>query len=138
MPPSLLLRPGKKSLLALHVVAGPAGQAQPAGRLRVQDHRVADGHVRDALADLVHPAGVLVADHVGKVGVHRLGPVAVDDVQVGAADAGAADLDDDVEGPLERRLRYVVDLGVLWYACTRTAFTGDLLVDSAVNRSDAT
>ncbi len=90
----------------------PAGQAQPAGRLRVQDHGVADGDVGDALADLVDPAGVLVADDVGQLGVHGLGPVAVDDVQVGAADAGAADLDDHVERALERGLRYVVDLGI--------------------------
>ena len=54
------------AVLAVHVVAGPAGAAQPAGRGRVQDDRVADGHVGDRRADLVHPAGVLVAEDVGQ------------------------------------------------------------------------
>ena len=103
----------EEGVLALHVAAAPARQAQPAGGLRVQDHRVADRDVGDAVADRVHPARVLVADHVGQRRVHRLGPVAVDDVQVGAAHAGATDLHDDVERTLERGLRDVVDLGIL-------------------------
>ena len=96
IPPSLS-SPGNVLFDAVHVVAGPAGPAQPAGRRRVQDHRVADGHVGHRGADLVHPAGVLVADRVGQRRAHRLGPLALDDVQVGAAHAGAADLDDHVE-----------------------------------------
>ena len=79
----------------------------------MQDHGVADRHVGDAVADGVHPARVLVADHVGERRVHRLGPVAVDDVQVGAAHARPTDLHDDVERTLERGLRDVVDLGIL-------------------------
>ena len=98
MPPSRD-RPGNVLLTAVHVVAGPAGPAQAAGRGRVQDHGVADGHVGDRRADLVHPARVLVAQDVGQRGAHGRVPLAVDDVQVGAADAGAADLHDDVERP---------------------------------------
>jgi hypothetical protein len=103
---------GEERRLALHVATPPAGQAQPARGLRVQDHGVADGHVGDARADLVHPARVLVPDDVGQRRVLRLGPVAVDDVQVGAADPRAPDLHDHVERPLERRLRDVVDLRI--------------------------
>ena len=97
--------PGKELFDAVHVLAGPAGAAQPAGRRRVQDHGVADGDVGHRRADLVHPAGVLVADRVGQRRVHRLGPLALDDVQVGAAHAGAADLDHHVERALDRGLR---------------------------------
>ena len=51
-------------------------------------------------------------DHVGQVGVLDVGPLALEDVQVGPADPGAADLDDDVEGTLELRFGDVVDRGV--------------------------
>ena len=64
----------------------------------------------------------------GSVGCHRRGPLALDDVQVGAADAGAADLHDDVERALDDRLGYVVDTGCWWYPCSRTAFIGLLLL----------
>ena len=97
---------------ALHVLAAPTRRAQPARGERVQDHGVADLDVRDPVADLVDPAGVLVADDVGQLRVHRGRPVAVDDVQVGAAHAGATDLDDHVQRTLELRLRDVVDLRV--------------------------
>ena len=50
--------------LAMHVVAGAAGAAQPAGDQRVQDHLVALGDVGHRRADGVHPAGVFVADRV--------------------------------------------------------------------------
>ena len=83
--------------LAVHVVAGPAGAAQPAGDQRMHDHLVALGDVGDRRADRVHPAGVLVADRVRQLDLGLLGPLALEDVQVGAAHPGAADLDDDVE-----------------------------------------
>src|SRR6478672_6943336 len=44
----------------------------------------------DAGADLVHPAGVLVAQGVGQRGLHGRVPLALDDMQVGPADTGAA------------------------------------------------
>jgi hypothetical protein len=75
----------------------------------VQDHGVADRDVGDPGADLVYPAGVLVAERVRQLGVHRLGPLALDDVQVGAAHPGPTDLDNDVERTLYGRLRHLVD-----------------------------
>ena len=53
---------------AVHVVAGAAGPAQATGDERVQDDRVADGHVGDRRADLVDPAGVFVPEDVGAAG----------------------------------------------------------------------
>lgn len=46
---------------APHVVTDPAGRAEPAGQLRVADHRVTDDDVLHPWADLLYPAGVLVA-----------------------------------------------------------------------------
>ena len=56
----------------------------------------------------MHPAGVLVAQDVGQRRVHRRVPLALHDVQVGAAHPGAADLHDDVERAAEGRLGYLV------------------------------
>jgi hypothetical protein len=70
----------------------------------VQDDGVADFDIRYGRADLMHPAGVLMAECVGKVGTHRRGPLALHDVQVGAAYSGAADLDDHVQRSSDRRL----------------------------------
>ncbi len=52
-------------------------------------------------ADLLDPAGIFVAHDVGQMNLRLLGPDAFDDVQVGSADAGAADADDDVGIVLE-------------------------------------
>ncbi len=107
--PAVPAQAGERAVLAVHVVAGPAGVAQAAGDQWVQDHGVADGYVRDPGADLVHPARVLVAEDVGQRGAHRRVPLALDDVQVGTADAGAADLHDDVERSADLRIRHLVD-----------------------------
>src|SRR3954447_18302397 len=56
--------PGERPVLAVHVVAQTAGAAQAARDERVDDHGVADLNVRHAGADLVDPAGVLVAGRV--------------------------------------------------------------------------
>jgi hypothetical protein len=49
-----------------------------------------------------------VAQDVGQRRAHGRIPLALDDVQVGPADAGAADLDDDVERAADDGLGYVV------------------------------
>ena len=41
--------------------------------------------------------------------MHPLIPLPLDDVQVGPADAGAADLDDDIQGTADLRLGHVVN-----------------------------
>ena len=100
---------GERAVDAVHVVAGPAGVAQPAGRGGVQDDGVADGHVGHRRTDLMHPAGVLVPEDVGQRCAHRRVPLALDDVQVGAADPGPADLHDDVERAADLWLGNLVD-----------------------------
>src|SRR4051794_22319660 len=94
----------ERAVLAVHVVAATARAAQPAGDERMDDDRVADLDVRDARADLVDPPGVLVARGVGQLDPGLLGPLPLLDVQVGAAEPGRPDLDDDDERPRDLRL----------------------------------
>src|ERR1700722_7213725 len=75
----------------------------------MEDDGVADADIGDGGADLVHPAGVLVAEDVGQRGAHPAVPLAFDDVQVGPAYPGAADLHDDIEGMRDLRFWDLVD-----------------------------
>ena len=61
-------------------------------------------------ADLVDPAGVLVAGRVGQLDLGLLGPLALLDVQVGAAEPRRADAHDDVERAGDLRLVDLVEL----------------------------
>ena len=103
----------ERAVDAVHVVAAPAGPAQPAGDERVDDDRVADLDVRHAGADLVDPARVLVAGGVGQLDLGLLGPLALLDVEVGAAQPRRADLHDDVERPRDLRLVDLVEFQCL-------------------------
>ena len=96
----------------MDVVAVTAGPAQTTGRQGVQDDGVADPDVGDGLADRLDPAGVLVTDRVGERHPGLLLPLALDDVQVGPAHAGATDPHDDVEGPRDPRVGHVHQLGL--------------------------
>ena len=87
---------GERTLEAMHVVAGAARAAQAAGDERMDHHRVADGDMADRGTDRMHPAAILMAERIGQRYVGLFLPLAFDDVQVGAAKAGAADLDDHV------------------------------------------
>ena len=100
-----------------------ARAAQPARDERMDDDRVADLDVRDRRADLVDPAGVLVAGRVGQLDLGLLRPLALLDVQVGAAQAGRADAHDRRRAgrwPSARRPRRAS--AASWYACSRAAF----------------
>ena len=84
-------------VLAVHVVTESACAAKPTGDQRVQDDLVARGHVGDRVPERMHPAGVLVADGVGQGDSALLRPLPFQDVDVGAADPGAADPHDHVQ-----------------------------------------
>src|SRR4051794_21168036 len=101
---------GERAVLAMHVVAEPAGATQAARDERVDDDGVADLDVRHAGADLVDPARVLVAGRVGKLDLGLLGPLPLLDVEVRAAQPGRADLHDDVERAGDLRLVDLVHL----------------------------
>src|SRR6266566_3713240 len=111
--PAVAVEAWERAVAAVHVLARAASTAQPAGGCRVQDHGVTDLHAGDRGADRVHPARILVTERVRKRDPHRLGPLTLDDVQVGAAHAGSADLHDHVERALDGRLRCLLDHGLL-------------------------
>src|SRR4029450_2976371 len=79
--------------------------APPAASDRRYQHAVADGEAGDRGADLGHGADRLVPEDPS--GVHG-GDVPVQDVQVGAADRGGVDADDDVGGFLDGRVGHVL------------------------------
>ena len=108
--PAVAVDARERAVDAVHVVPAPARPAQPAGDERVDDHGVADLDVGHAGADLVHPARVLVAGRVGQDDLGLLRPLALLDVQVGAAQPGRADLDHDVERAGRLRLVDLVEL----------------------------
>src|SRR6476659_1907074 len=102
--------PRELTVLEVHVVAGPAGPAQPAGDQRMQDHLVTHGDIGHRVADGVHPAGVLVAYRVRQCNAGLRLPLPFQDVKVGAAHPRAADLHDDVPRPFDGRLCYIGEL----------------------------
>jgi hypothetical protein len=79
----------------------------------VADDGVTDGQVIDRRADRVDPAGVLVPENKGQIRRDGVGEPAVDDVQIGAAQPGATDPDDDVVRPGCLGFRHIVQLGWL-------------------------
>ena len=90
------------------------------------DDGVTDGQVLNCRADRVDPAGVLVPEDEGQVRRDGVGEPAVDDVQVGAAQPGAVDPDDDVVGPVAWGSGTSSSWGGCPYAWTLIAFMNSL------------
>ena len=85
-----------------HAVVRPARQGPHSpqdGRPR-EDHAVADGEAADVRADRLDDPGALVAEHHRP----RPHPLALDDVQVGAADADGVDAHEHVARPGRREV----------------------------------
>ena len=76
-------------------VAGPAEMAAPADDVPFRRHPVTDLHVRDEGPDALHHAGELVADGEWRTAAPLRPRIPVVDVDVGTADAGGADVDED-------------------------------------------
>src|SRR5690606_39232215 len=89
------------------VVAGTAVAALVAVEGGVDRHLVAEGHLGDLGADADHLAGELVPRHDRELG----GELALEDVQVRAAQSTGRDLDDDVARS-RRRVRNLGDDGL--------------------------
>src|SRR5258707_805076 len=85
----------------------------------MQDDGVAGGERGDRGSDLMYPASILVTEDVGQRGAHGGIPLALDDVQVGPANPGAADLHDDVQGAADDGLGHLVD-GRLLVECMQS------------------
>jgi hypothetical protein len=96
-------------VLAVHVEAATAGDAEPAAVRRVDQHRIADRRRGDAVADGVDVAGILVAEDDRRPQAGDLHQ-ALDRVHVGRAHACACDPDDDVAVALRLGLRALDEL----------------------------
>ena len=94
----------------MHVVAAPARQAMPAGHQRMANDAVADLDALDAGPDRFDPAGIFMAHDIGKLDVDLAAPDAFDDMQVGAANARAADAHDDVGRAGDFRICHIFDI----------------------------
>src|SRR5215510_3218492 len=94
---------------AVDVVAGPAGPAQSAGDQRMQDDPIAFGDASYRCSGGDDRAGVLVTDDVRQLDAALLGPLPLDDVEVGPTDPGCVDMDEHVERALDGGLRDVVE-----------------------------
>jgi hypothetical protein len=116
----------ERARVAVHIVAGPARPAEPAGGQRVQDHSVAGLHVSDRRAHLADPTSVLVPERVRQPDATAIGPLSLDDVQVGSTKPRPTDLDDHVVRPLDARLGNVLDDGTLVVAVQANGLHGDL------------
>ena len=93
--PAVDRQPGELVVHAQHVDAAPARHAETAAVRREQEHRVALCDRRHAVADLLDPARVLVAEHARQRHAGRLHEP-LDGVQIRRADAGASDADEHV------------------------------------------
>src|SRR5699024_12149710 len=102
--PTVDVQAGEGGVLAVRIIADAARSAQPAAGQRVHDHRIPGGHVGHRGPDLTHPAGVLVSEDVGQLRMLDLFPLALDDVQVGAAHTGGADVHDHVPRAVDLRV----------------------------------
>src|SRR3712207_2614279 len=99
--------------------------AEPAGDVERQDDPVADADLVDAVADLDHLTQVLVPEpaaglEIGTALVH---------VQVGAADVRRGDPHQDVGGPLDLRVRYVLDADLPRALVDHCLHAGSLIAD---------
>ena len=113
----------------MRVLPYAARGAQPATRERMHDDHVAHLDVVHGAADFPHPSGVLVAEDVGKAGVLDRVPLALDDVQVGAAESGGADIDDHVPRAGDPGLGDLLDDGVLSVLVQTNCFHDVLLIE---------
>jgi hypothetical protein len=86
-----------------------AHPAIPAGDVEWDHDSVADAELGDPGADLLDDSHRFVPEHVSGIQIRREHGI---EMQVGAAQAGARDADDDVVGLLDGRVRDGVDADV--------------------------
>src|SRR5262249_9633976 len=116
-----------RAVECMHVIAAPASQTMAAGHQRMTDDAVADLDAFDAGPDGLHPSGILMAHNVRKLDVNLAAPDALDDMQISAADARAADAHDNVHR--------AGDLGVGHILVSDELLRRQLFIECMENRS---
>ena len=122
MPPSVQSRPGNE--LLMQCMSLPARQARHSPQVGVGCRITVSPTATLVTAEPISCTQPAFSCPIvyGSVGLHRRVPLALDDVQVGAAHPGAADLHDDVERALDRRLGHLVDHRLLVVAVQPNGF----------------
>ena len=69
----------------MHIIPKPTRRTEPTSHKRVQNHLIPNLDITDGRPDLMHPTRVLMADGVRQFHVGFFFPLAVADVDVGAA-----------------------------------------------------
>src|SRR5438093_1332071 len=95
--------PGEHEVLAMHVLSDSAGAARAVRDDRMHDDLLALLEGGHGVADLLHHAGVFVAQSVRQVHLDFLPPNAFHDMQVGVAYARARDPNQDLARILDSR-----------------------------------
>jgi len=70
----------EQAVFTMDVISETASSTKSASDQRMQDHLVANLKTGDGVANCVDPAGILVANGVGKLDVRLLGPLTLEDV----------------------------------------------------------
>src|SRR5690348_6320827 len=92
----------------MHIVAAARGEALACAGQRMANHRIAALDHLYRAADLLDPARVLMSHDIWQFHRDHVAPQAFDHVQIGAANAGAADTHDDIGWFFDLRLRNIL------------------------------
>src|SRR5216683_1113104 len=82
----------------MHVIACATGATEATGNQRMDNDRISNGYIAHRRANGFYPARVLMAQRVRQLHTRFFRPLSLDDVQVGAAETGAANAHDDIKG----------------------------------------
>src|SRR5690349_16075024 len=103
----------KSRVRAVHIIAGTTGAAEATGNQRMNNNCVTDSYIADRRSNLLDPASVLMAQRIRQRYSGFLCPLSFDDMQVGAAEARAANAHNDIEGSSHLWFSYFGDFGKL-------------------------
>src|SRR5262249_3491029 len=95
---TICIHAGKSRVGAVHISARPAGATEATGDLGMDNHRIANSNIADSRPDFVDPTGVFMTRRIWQGHAGFLAELALDNVQIGAAQAGSPDAHDDVVG----------------------------------------
>src|SRR5271166_3871978 len=88
----------------MHILTAPRRKVVAVGNERMADDRVSTLKSRNAFANFLDPASVLVPHNIGQFHVNFLAPNPLDHVEIGATDTGTANPDDHIGTGLNFRL----------------------------------
>src|SRR2546426_5421075 len=97
----------------MHIVACSASAAKAAGDEWMDDDSITHCNVADCRSDFVDPPGILVTECIRQFHPRFLCPLPLDDMQIGPAQASAANPHHHVERSRHLRLWHFLDPGLL-------------------------